>query len=215
MNAVHDHRSPDAIAYISPTFSGFHAAVAAVATNNNAALNAGDTFDAYSLTGIYENGPLFVSLSYQTVDEADTALGLFTDTNLNGTLDAGEVSGGIVDGSDAWKLGVGYAFGDLKLGLVYENVGVDITGGGDVDIDGWMVNAAYGMGPITLKAAYNTHTLESTALGADVDADGWILGADYALSKRTTAYIIYRTDDVDAGAGTDKDGWGLGVKHSF
>lgn len=91
---THDHRSPSAIAYISPDWSGFHFAVAAVATNSTA-LNSGDTFDAWSATGVYKNGPLFASLSYQTVDSLD---------------------------SDATKLGVAYTFGDTTVGFLYETV---------------------------------------------------------------------------------------------
>lgn len=91
---THDHRDPQAIAYISPTWSGFHFAVAGVAANANG-IDSGDTVDAWSATGVYVNGPLFASLSYQTVDLLS---------------------------SDAWKLGASYAFGDTTVGFVYEDV---------------------------------------------------------------------------------------------
>lgn len=193
---IHDRRDASAIAYISPTFSGFHAAVAVVSTNNlnlatsASSLNSGDSFDAVSATGVYSNGPLFASLSYQNVEVAD---------------------------STAWKLGVGYTFGDTKVGFVYEDIDnlVSVTGTGaaatlaptTTDRDSWLVNVAHTMGPIVLKAQYG-----QADVGA-ADQDQWALGADYNLSKRTSAYLVYGNGDNDAG--DDVSGWNLGVKHSF
>ncbi|MBK6743585.1 MAG: porin [Hydrogenophilales bacterium] len=94
LNDTHDHRSPQAIAYISPTWSGFHFAAAIVAADANG-IDSGDTADAFSATGVYANGPLFASLSYQSIELLD---------------------------SDAWKLGASYAFGDTTVGFAYENV---------------------------------------------------------------------------------------------
>ncbi|MBM3273422.1 porin, partial [Candidatus Kaiserbacteria bacterium] len=95
INNTHDHRSPNAIAYISPNMSGFTLAAAVVATNTTANLDDGKNFDATSLALMYANGPLTVDVGYQDV----------------GTND-----------SKALKVGVGYSFGDLKLGFVYEDI---------------------------------------------------------------------------------------------
>lgn len=103
VNATHDYRSPQAIAYISPEWSGFHFAVAGIATNV-APIDNGDTIDALSATGVYKNGPLFLSLSYQDVQSLD---------------------------STAWKVGAGYTFGDAQVGLIYENI--DNAGPNDRD----------------------------------------------------------------------------------
>jgi len=170
---THDHRSPSAIAYISPTWSGFHFAIAGVATNTG--INSNDSIDATSLTGVYANGPLFASLSYQNVELLK---------------------------SDAWKLGIGYTFGDTKVGFVYENI--DQTAGRD----SMLINVAHGMGPITLKAQYG-----KVSPDAGKDQSQFALGADYALSKRTTAYFVYGNGDDNVGG--DVSGWNLGVKHSF
>jgi len=82
-----DYRAPNALAYISPDFSGFHAAVAIIPGE--------DLTDAYSLAGIYNNGPLKATLAYEDHNN-------------------------IADES-AWKLNVGYTMGDLVLGATYEN----------------------------------------------------------------------------------------------
>jgi len=172
LDNTNDHRSPSAIAYVSPTWSGFHFAGAIVATNTG--IDSGDTVDATSLTGVYSNGPLFGSLSYQGIE---------------------------VLNSDAWKLGLSYAFGDTTVGFAYENISQA------VDRDSWLLNVKHGMGPITLKAQYG-----QVDQGA-ANMDQLALGADYALSKRTTAYFVVGKGDNDAGS--DVTGWNLGVKHSF
>lgn len=179
---AHDYRSPQALAYVSPTWSGFHFAVAGVASNTAANFDSGDTFDAFSATGVYTNGPLFASLSYQDVNAAD---------------------------SNAWKLGLGYTFGDTKLGFVYEDINNGTLSPLGADRNSWLLNVVHSMGPIALKAQYGSVNISGTSH----DPQAWALGADYALSKRTTAYFVYGNGDNDVGS--DASGWNLGVKHTF
>ena len=185
MNA-HDHRNGQALAYISPTWSGFHFAVAGVMSNGEAGSalinQSTDTLDAVSATAVYANGPLFASLSYQKAEDAGAAAGL--------------------QDSKGVKLGVGYTFGDAKVGFVYE----DISGAAG-ERDSWLINGAYNMGPIVLKAQYG-----QVDAGA-ADQNAWAMGLDYNLSKRTAAYVVYANGDNDAG--DDVSGWNLGMKHSF
>ncbi len=196
IDAAHDARSPDAIAYISPNWSGFTLAAAVVSTNveNTSHLDSDDTFDAYSLALMYANGPLTVDVGYQDVQVVD---------------------------SKAWKVGIGYTFGDLKLGFVYEDVSDYVVASGayvastaspsGLDRDSMQISAAYNMGAITLKALYGQADVDVT--GGDQDQDLWAIGADYALSKRTTAYVIYGNGDNDSG--DDVSGWTVGMRHSF
>lgn len=191
LDNTQDARASSALAYISPTWSGFHFAAAVVMNNNEAGANLGsaagaDTIDASSLTAVYENGPLFGSLSYQTAEVLD---------------------------SDAWKLGVGYAFGDTKVGFIYESVD---KYNGAFDRDSWLLNVAHSMGPIVLKAQYGQADVD-VAAGVTRDQDQWAIGADYNLSKRTAVYFVYASGDDDSNVtnGGDMSGWNLGVKHSF
>lgn len=192
----HDHRSPQALAYVSPTWSGFHFAAAAVMSDGepgSAFDNPGDDVDAISLTGVYSNGPLFLSLSYQDV---------------NGAVAANQESKGL-------KLGVGYTFGDTKVGFVWEDISSD-AGSAVADRDSWLLNVAHTMGPIVLKAQYGSvdiGTANASGLTANTDQKQWALGVDYNLSKRTTAYFVYANGDNDVGP--DADGWNIGLKHSF
>lgn len=214
---AHDARSPNAIAYISPNWSGFTVAAAIVSTNNEAAgLDSDEQMDAISLALMYANGPLTVDVAYQDVNQVN---------------------------STAWKIGAGYTFGDLKLGFVYEdvsdrvvevgdtdqvytaackNAGQKLSKGCGLDRDSWLVNAAYNMGAITLKAMYGQADVDQMVGGVKktLDQDLWSVGADYALSKRTTAYVAYGNGDDDVASNTagnidDQSGWTVGMRHSF
>lgn len=205
INGVHDARLPNAIAYVSPTWSGFHFAVAGVATNTASNGNSGDTIDAVSATAVYANGPVFASLSYQNVERANNLLMTNADVAalMPATLSAATTPN---SSSNAWKLGLGYTFGDAKVGLIYENVDVD----GLDDITTWGLNGVYNMGPIALKAAYYNQDFAGT------DADAWAVGVDYSLSKRTKAYVVYTDSSSDADPTiADKSTWGIGLKHDF
>ena len=198
MNA-HDARVGNALAYISPTWSGFHFAAAVVMANDpGVGVGANDTIDATSITGVYANGPLFGSLSYQNVKDV--------------------VAAGA--DSDAIKLGLGYTFGDAKVGFIYEKVNADTKA---KDRKSYILNGAYTMGPIVLKAQYGKVN-DSQFSAANDDQKMWALGADYNLSKRTTVYFVYASADSDITSAatlvgatntSGSNGWNLGMKHSF
>jgi predicted porin len=186
VNNTHDHRNGQALAYISPTWSGFHFAVATVLSDGEAgsALNkANTTVDATSLTGVYANGPLFASLSYQDAKLLQ---------------------------NKATKLGLGYTFGDAKVGFIWEQTNDGTAANNDTKM--WLVNGVYNMGPIALKAQYGKNDNGTAANGT-----AWALGADYNLSKRTAAYVVYANgnDKNAATNGGDVSGYNIGVKHSF
>jgi predicted porin len=193
INNTHDGRSPQAVAYVSPSFNGL--TIAAAIVSDDAAND--DEIDAVSLSANYANGPLSVAFGYQNAEEDGVA-------NL----------GGPAIKSDIWKIGVGYSFGDLRVNAIYEN-GTHkdaVAGVNDIDLTNWVLNAQYTMGPMALKVAYYDSEADIQN-GATIDSDMWALGLDYNLSKRTTAYFVYADGDVDGGF--DNDGWNIGLKHSF
>ncbi len=123
---------------------------------------------AVSATAVYKNGPLFASYSYQ---------------DLNTTAASAN--------DEHQKIGVGYTMGDIKAAVVYEDNGAASNNKGVIG------NVAYGMGPITLKAAYGSRD------GATEDGKQTAVGADYALSKRTTASLIWEKQNaVDSATDT-------------
>jgi predicted porin len=200
-----DLRTPNTIAYVSPAFSGL-TVTAAYVSDFNANINAIDnnTTDAYSVNGIYKNGPMLLAAAYEKHNLSST-----TDENM-------------------WRLVGGYSFGNAKLGALYENSKSDTLAR---DRSAWGVFANYAIGAITLKANYLTAgDYKGTN---DSGAKQYTLGADYAMSKRTTAYAFYGKvkNDVNAmytlgvGGGTsdratatlavDPSTFGVGVKHTF
>lgn len=205
-----DLRGSNVWAYISPTFSGFHVALARVNANETGTQGAADG-DAWSLAGIYSNGPLFASLAWERHENG--VFGAAANNDLT-----------------AWKLGVGYKFGDAKVGFGYESLDDD-AGPTVNDRNAWFINGTYAMGPITLKAQYASAGDGDTA--PDTSADYWAIGVDYNLSKRTKVYALYAATNNDAGgtyatggagaggtftptvAGTDPSVLSIGIEHSF
>jgi len=210
--ATFDVRAPQTIAYISPTVGGFHAAVAYVSIKNNEGAGNDET-TGLSATGIYSNGPMFASLSYES---------------HKGGLNAALGTAGVNTSSNATKLGLGYTFGDTKLGFVWEDQSVE--GVSLQDHKAWFLSAAHTMGPIVLKASYGKAG-DGEGAGVNNSATVWNLGADYNLSKRTSVYGVYTNLNNDgtavtggsydvkgyaAGAnGASVKGLSLGIKHSF
>jgi len=213
-SAVFDLRTGNTIAYLSPNFSGFDFKAAYVMGLEGTETTSRSS--AYSLSGSYNNGPLFVTAAYERHNDVGT-----TACNV-GAVCLGQ---GTAGDRKAWKVGVGYKIGDLKLGALYEKMDDDI------DVIGhntWGLNAAYAMGAITLKGSYaKAGELDETN---DSGATMYALGVDYALSKRTTVQLTYarmnndtngrwslgQGPQVNASAdGEDASGYSLGVRHSF
>lgn len=220
---IFDERAAQTVAYISPNFNGFHAAIARVSANAPEATGIDDTH-AWSLAGVYSNGPFFASLAYESHDNS---------TNL------GTGEGTSTDETDAWKLGLGYSFGNSKVGFVYEDISVDedtgVTTNDIMERDAWMINFSHKFGANTFKIQYaDADDGSNTAAGASTDADNWSVGIDHAFSKRTSVYAIYSSmdnaagasftlnsgDDVGtsaygAGLGSDVDAFSVGLTHTF
>jgi predicted porin len=205
-----DIRAPQTIAYITPNWSGFSAAVAYVEVklNDDAIFGSNsENTNAWSVMGMYENGPIFGSLAYE---------------KHNGALAFASAPD---DSQDAWKLGLGYSFGPAQVGFVYENLDDDLNHSPN-SRDAWYLSGVYNLGAIDLKAAYGKAD-NSDAPGPDDGADFWVIGADYNFSKRTKLYAMYATVNNDnAGTyglvpysaqavGEDVDGVSVGIKHTF
>jgi predicted porin len=226
-----DLRSGNVIAYITPTFSGLHGAIAYVAGAEVSNGAVGD-FNAYSLMGMYENGPFFASLAYEAHNNYNGAAAVPAGFAFSTTTGLAVATPAVaaVSGADrdSWKLGLGYSLGDAKVGFIYESAD-DEAGLTATDRDTWYINGAYRLGNITLKAAYGNAGDGDTV--ADTSAYTWVLGADYDFSKRTKVYAQYQATENDLGAtyglgagqgsaitppaGTDPAAFSVGVRHVF
>lgn len=105
-----DIRANDAIAYVSPSFSGLTLVGAVVPDADYD--GDGDFGGAYSVAAMYSNGGLFLAAAYETLDD------------LLGGVDA-----------DHWRIGAGYDMGAFHIGAVYADQG-DLTGTDNYTING-------------------------------------------------------------------------------
>ncbi|HEX6735656.1 MAG TPA: porin [Azonexus sp.] len=196
-------RADNAVAYISPNWSGFsfaynHARVteAAAASNNN---------DVYAnlLAGSYVNGPLNVNLTYARVDDNDeVALG--------------------AEKRDEYGIRASYDFKVLTAYAAYQTLKLD---GSDRNKK-WSLGVAVPVGAKgTIVAQYAGNDIETAD---DADSSAYTLAYTHALSKRTTAYagITHVRNDENANlrvghtpnaAALDENvsAVAIGVRHTF
>lgn len=203
-----ENRAGNAVAYASPDMSGFSAMAAYIVPS----AATGDSLpmttvqgkeDAYSLSGAYASGPIFVTAGY----ESWNSLGV----------------GG--DDVSAWKIGGSYTLMEnTTLGAIWENLDMGGTTGTDGERDAWALSVKHKMSDITLMAAYAM--ADETGDVADTGANQFSLGASYALSKTTEAYALYSMvgndsaggyslDGVNGVVGQDVSSLSVGINHTF
>jgi predicted porin len=216
-NTYFDLRPGNVAAYITPNWGGFTAAAAYV-FGAEAALNNAATTDknanAYSVTGMYDAGPLYLTAAYEK--------------HNFGTPGVGSLGFGTDAHRDAYKFGAGYSIMDFTLGALYEKTKDNLGTGGANSLghSTWYLSGKYQMGAIALKAAYGKANSDATA---NTGAKQYTVGADYSFSKRTTVYALYTQIKNDSaanynfalnpaagiGAGDKPSGFSLGMKHAF
>lgn len=195
--SVFAQRPGNVIAYVTPNFSGFTGAIAYVAGNelgnNTATTSAGpytsvSNADAWSVAGMYDNGPIYATLAYEKHNKV-TGYSLGTLVSSSAALD-----------NHAWKAGVGYDFGPGKVGLIYERATVDNTVSGvSYTRSAYLLDGAYNVtGNIVLKASWgHAGSLSNTS---NTGANSYAVGADYVFSKRTKLIAQYQKVSNDSGA---------------
>lgn len=193
----HDVRADNALAYVSPEFSGFTFAGAVVAPGTSTAggainVDADGLTDAYSLTGMYGNGPFYASVAYESINDEILA------TSVSGVMTPAG------DDWDKWRVGLGLmSFNNFTLTGVYENWD------GLVESDLWQIQAAYDFGNNRVKAMYGQNDLDN-----DNDTESFAIGFEHNLSKRSSVYAEYVDYSSDSDI-AEWDGFSVGMKHSF
>jgi predicted porin len=172
-------RANNAIAYISPNFSGFTVAL------NHARVTeqrySGDADETTATLGSvkYANGPLLVTAIYDEI--AGVAQGTTgSSTNVR-----------------EWGLGGSYDFGVATVKANYISTKYKLTSGDDTTDKTWTISGAI---PVTAAG--------TVAIGYaknDIDADNansasWTVAYLHSLSKRTTLYAGYQRVTNDDGA---------------
>jgi predicted porin len=206
-------RADNAIAYISPSFSGFTVAAAVVpgeqsgvattttsfvpvgaATNatvtNVNANKANNLADAYSLGAMYAGGGLKASLGYEVFG-----------SDLYGGSPASD--------QKVWQAGVSYKFGDFQVGAQYED-GSDAGGVSGMDWTTWGVAGKANFGNNYVVANFG----EMDPSGGNNNVSTFGLAVGHTFSKRTQVYAAYSNQDVD-GSSNDPSSFALGMIHTF
>ncbi len=189
-----DLRANDAIAYVTPNFSGLTlvAAIVPDADHDGADFaqlgitdEGGDLAGAVSIAAMYSNGPLFLSAAYEQLDDV---------------LYGGDVN--------HWRIGVGYDMGDFHIGAVYADQS-DITAS-----DNYVINGSYKFGNNKVKAEWAQIDPDHGS-----KSDAWAIGLDHNFSKRTKVYVQYADSEhglmsTNYGA-QDQSGFSFGMVHKF
>lgn len=206
-----DLRTKDTVAYFSPSWAGVSVALARSTTgsetNNNGAGNSSLTSASLS----YDMKPVFVTAAYEVHRNGYTTW----DTNAYPNT-------GI-------KVGAGVAFGDTKIGAVYEKLDDDKQNS-DKTRNAMYLSLSQAFGKETINLAYGSAgdgDAATTKTGATMIA----VGLDHKLSKRTTVYVSYSSIDNEENAtyavgtgsgasytpaaGKDPSAVSLGIVHNF
>jgi len=206
-----ERRLDNAVAYISPSFSGFTVAGAIVpgeqsgkvstttsyvptATNANSKVvntntnGANNLSDAYSLGLMYAGGGLKASVGYEVATK--------------------EYLGGAAKDVKTWQAGANYTFGDFSIGAQYE----DTTGpaAAATKFTTWGVAGKANFGNNYVIANFG----EKDPTGANNSTTTYGLAVGHTFSKRTQVYAAYSNQDVD-GTSVDPSSFALGMIHSF
>ncbi|NEX17970.1 MAG: porin [Halochromatium sp.] len=222
-----DLRVDNAIAYISPSFSGFSFAGAIVAPGGATAgfgqnINSDSLAGAYSLAGIYNNGPFYASLAYESLDKD---MFMNSSTSVAGSSACIDAMGQptpscnyVGDSYDKWRVGLGLLdWNGFTLSGVYEqqdNIpsGQTRTAVNFIDANGniyvgsadtvekqslWQIQAAYAFGNNAVKAMYGS-----------VDRSN---AGTFATNLNETVSIKNLKNDLEG----DRYTWAIGFDHNF
>lgn len=202
-----DTRWKNAIAYISPNFSGFTITAAYVANENKS--DVVNTY-GYDIGANYKNGPLMVGLTYNKA-------------NVNNTA----AVGGLVDIAAAdTRFGASYDFGVAKVNFLYDRVKVSSTTLNDTQ-NTWGLGVGVPVGAGKIVAQYYKAG-DISDIAGEQGAKLWAIGYEHSLSKRTILKAVYanlKADDaatygfgvngMAVTAGDKSTGFQVGLRHSF
>jgi predicted porin len=229
-------RVDNAVAYVSPAFSGANVTLA-YANNAIAQESAGGGRQqnrVFAILPRYTNGPLDIGLNFHVIKASK-------DLRLLGASDAlaGELPLVDVDTVTNWLLGGTYDLGSVKLAGYYsatkvklENLTplVDIS---DLKVKSWLLGATIPFGKHAAQFSYSqsqARLRNDTAIlpfRLNDKSRQWAVGYTYNLSRRTNLYAVYsdiRNDDNRHASVGDaanawyteyQNGFQFGVKHTF
>ncbi|MGE5161682.1 MAG: porin [Betaproteobacteria bacterium] len=215
MNAT---RVDNAIAYVTPTFSGFKAGIGYSTGINGAEVAPSSNNVRATIAGAnWTYGPFFAAITYDVVNNVGSAPDQ-KHLQIGGTWDVGPVRlhAGWADQSDIATLvtstGGTNSFLTLPTGLQ----GFDATS--------WLLGATWTVTPaFKVFGSYQQFDADSKAIpnttrNFEPDYNVWGFGATYNLSRRTNLYASWASRDSDGtlvGNAADSSQLAIGVRHLF
>jgi predicted porin len=201
MGAGHDVRRSNSLVYLSPSWGGFSLAAGTTFGAENAPSGA-TKGTALSLAGMYEAGPLYATLAYDSLK-----YGTVGDLAAVGPI-------AVNDEAKAWKAGVGYAMDAITVNAVIEKPKfTQAIGGGSSSSTNLYLGGKFAIS--TTDAIKLAYTKRGDTSGATNNAKQYALGYDHNMSSNTTVYALYtKITDNTVGA-ADPSTISVGVKHSF
>ena len=215
-------RANDVIAYISPNFSGFSFAAAAIpgeesgtstgnATTPGLANDNDGIADTYSFGLMYKGNGLRVGAGYENL-----------------ALNEANPDNDLVDDETTWQIGASYTMNNFSIGAHYQDsenkINPVLPGiNKDIDYTAWAVTGKYTFGNNALALVYTDAEWEpdsSYGSSVDVEQTGWGVSAEHNFSKRTKVYAAYASGEVEYDSGwnledEDNDVFSLGMIHNF
>ncbi|WP_172601798.1 porin [Sulfuricystis thermophila] len=211
--SLFDTRWQNAIAYISPSFSGFSVVAAYVANENKTRDGLSGTAGqlntrGYDIGAKYENGPIMVAASYNQAKVGDIA-----DTKGSAT-----------------RVGAKYNFGMGTVGLLWDRVKWE-DNTGNAKRNAWFLPVTFNVGGNGKIIAQYGHAGDVTDT-SDTGAKMFAIGYEHSLSKRTMIKAVWSQISNEAaasydfgvnavgfsqtnGAGADPKGFQIGIRHTF
>ncbi|MBY0577627.1 MAG: porin [Burkholderiales bacterium] len=233
-----DGRQGSVLAYVTPAMSGFTGVAAYVAGAEAATVSTQTKGSAWSLAGIYGDGPLNASIAYEVHNVGTLGTGIAGIGAAAGSFAA------VSSKETAWKIGAGYTFDAFTINGVYERTNDNIGGAGApanctavgsncLGHNAYYLAGKYAFGSDAVKLAYTKVGNNNTVAAGGTGAKQWAIGYDHSLSKHTTVYALYTSlkNDVNSsmtlvggadvtvapngGFGSTLSALSLGLKHSF
>lgn len=180
-------RTGNALAYVSPNFSGLTASLALV-IDRGTGLGESDGIDGYNPAITYRNGPISLGASML---EYDKDLGA----------------------QDVWGISGAYNFGMFRVQAQYEDIDESDGTNNDDGFDEWALSGEADFGNNTVRALYGQTDSDS----GDVDMDFYGVGFQHNFSSRTRIYAEYVVNDWSIKGDSDikEDEFSLGLRHDF